>query len=81
MKQVEISYDPEQARFTVNVPTERGDTAVVYVDYCAVRDTYSIDFSALLLRQSPQALTAAIQLALRAVQDHTRLWASQEPTQ
>ncbi len=63
-----VRYDGDGS-FTVEVPTEFGNIAVVDVTYDAIRDTYSVAFSGQLLRQSPESVTVVVQLAMRAVQD------------
>lgn len=53
--------------FVVNVPTETGSCAVIDIAFDEARDTYSVRFSGELLDQSPEAITAAVQMTLLAL--------------
>ncbi len=55
--------------FVVNVPTETGSCAVIDIAFDEARDTYSVRFSGELLDQSPEAITAAVQMTLLALRD------------
>jgi hypothetical protein len=52
---------------TVEIPTETGSTVVVEVEVDELRDTYSVTFAGGLLDQSPEGLTAAVQMALLTI--------------
>lgn len=67
----ELPVDEEDAwlvrSYEVNVPTETGRTVVVNVIHDVLYDTYEVKFTGEVLRQSPQGVTAAVQMALLAI--------------
>lgn len=66
--QVGLFYD-------VEVPVHRDGvttTAAIPVRYDAIRDVLSVEVSGELLGQSPEAVTAAVQMAFRAVAEVRR---------
>lgn len=64
--------DPLEAHYTVRVETETGSVCMIDVVHDRVRDTYRVEFAGELLNQSPEALTAAVQMALLAVRESRR---------
>lgn len=55
--------------FEVQVPTERGEWVEVNVMHNLVRNTYEVEWSAELLEQAPEALTATVGLVMLAIRE------------
>lgn len=66
--------------YEIHVPTESGGWAMVNVMHNLVRNTYEVEWSAELMDQSPQALTATIQMAMLAIRER-RLLGTRAPSQ
>jgi hypothetical protein len=58
---------------TVEVDTETGSRVVIDVIRDDGRDTYTVTFAGELLDQSPEGLTASVQLALHEIRSWRRL--------
>ena len=55
-------------RFDVDVPTEDGGVNTVSVTYNADLDAYAVQIGGAVFDESPEALTAAVLMAFRAIQ-------------
>jgi hypothetical protein len=60
-------FNPGVRVWTVSVPTETGTVAVIDVRWDLTNDTYGVKFAGEILDQSPEGLTAAVQVALLSI--------------
>lgn len=72
MKDIRVSLRPSPIFsradiISVEVPTETGKVCVMDIEHRWDQDSYRLEFSGTLLDQSPEGITAAIQVGLLAL--------------
>jgi len=67
---VEVRAVPDRWEYEIEIPNERGSKGYVWVTWKPQHDIYHFEVSGELIAAAPEAVTAAVQMAMLGLREH-----------